>query len=78
MATRFVLPSGAAVTRAWNGDGFRFELCGDPVQLLPDDIRALAALVDLRELRDVETFEQQQEPLLTYEKADPTEEPTKP
>lgn len=76
MATRFVLPSGSEVTRAWNGDGFRYELCastpGDPVKLLPDDIRALSSLVELGHLKDAETFAEEQEPEAQYEKVDET------
>ncbi len=58
MATRFVLPSGATVTRAWNGDGFRYELAGEPVCLLADDVRALGRLVDLGDLADPESFDE--------------------
>ena len=77
MATRFVLPSGAVVTRAWNGDGFRFELSGDPVGLLPEDIRELAALAAVG-AHDPDTLAESQKPDVEREHVDPvTEEVTK-
>ena len=74
MATRFVLPSGQEVTRAWNGDGFRFELCastpGEPVKLLPDDVAELAAIAALA-AHDPETLIESQKPDVERESVDP-------